>query len=205
MTPAEIESKTNLWMTVNSDYLLEQEEKIKKEQELREEMIRNGIDPDKKKKIYKKKNKPNLQSNGTALEAIEKIVQEKKMSTKINYDVLKNLNMGLETPKKDEADVKFREEPVVESLTSVKSVENNRKSPPVLKRKSTNLANFATKKLKPDNRPKILEKPSIIKKDILHKDEPEQASLYDSEPVVESGPIIETGPVEPYEDVSFGF
>ena len=34
----------------------------------------------------------NSQSNGSALEAIEKIVQEKKISTKINYDVLRSLN-----------------------------------------------------------------------------------------------------------------
>ena len=95
MSTAEIENKTKMWMTVNRDFLLEQEEKIKKEKELREEMIKKGIDPDKKRKNYKKRNKQNLQCNGTALEAIEKIVQEKKMSTKINYDVLKNLNMGL--------------------------------------------------------------------------------------------------------------
>merc|ERR1711983_301670 len=102
MTPDEIQNKTNLWMMVNKEYLLEQEEKIKKEQELREEMIKNGIDPDKKKKTYKKKSRAYLQSNGTALEAIEKIVQEKKLSSKINYDVLKNLTMGIGSPKKKE-------------------------------------------------------------------------------------------------------
>merc|ERR1711983_511666 len=102
MTPDEIQNKTNLWMMVNKEYLLEQEEKIKKEQELREEMIKNGIDPDRKKKTYKKRNKAYLQSNGTALEAIEKIVQEKKLSSKINYDVLKNLSFGLGPLKKSD-------------------------------------------------------------------------------------------------------
>merc|ERR1711936_659921 len=84
MSPEEIESKTNLWMKLNEDFLKEQAEKIKKEKEMREEMIKNGIDPDKKKKTYKRRNKAYLQSNGTALEAIEKIVQEKKLSSKIN-------------------------------------------------------------------------------------------------------------------------
>merc|ERR1711963_947098 len=110
MTPDEIQNKTNLWMMVNKEYLLEQEEKIKKEQELREEMIKNGIDPDKKKKSYKKKNRAYLQSNGTALEAIEKIVQEKKLSSKINYDVLKNLTMGDGSMKKSE-----EEDPVADT------------------------------------------------------------------------------------------
>ena len=102
MSPDEIESKTNLWMKLNHDFLREQAEKVKKEEEMREEMIRNGIDPDKKKKTYKKRNKAYLQSNGTALEAIEKIVQEKKLSSKINYDVLKNLSFGLGSLKKSE-------------------------------------------------------------------------------------------------------
>merc|ERR1711992_20562 len=97
MSPVEIKMKTNLWMKVNEEYLREQEEKIKKELELREEMIKNGIDPD-----NKKENRAYLQSNGTALEAIEKIVQEKKLSSKINYDVLKNLSFGLGSLKKRE-------------------------------------------------------------------------------------------------------
>merc|ERR1719234_808587 len=58
-------------------------------------MIRLGKDPDKKKKSYRKKQNRNLGQNGTALEAIEKVVQERKISTKINYDVLKNLTMGV--------------------------------------------------------------------------------------------------------------
>ena len=53
-----------------------------------------GKDPDKllKRKMRRKLKASNSQSNGSALEAIEKIVQEKKISTKINYDVLRSLN-----------------------------------------------------------------------------------------------------------------
>jgi len=203
MSPAEIQNKTTLWMMVNKEYLKEQELKIKKEKELREEMIKNGIDPDKKKKNYKKKNKSNLQSNGTALEAIEKIVQEKKMSTKINYDVLKSLNMGLGSPKKTEevSDIKVSEiSPDLE-----KPSENVAPSSEscVKKKRTLNLPDPPFKRSKLDKRPNLLPKPSI-KKDVVTKADPDQNSLYDSETVVESGPIIESGPVDPYveDDIS---
>lgn len=94
MSAAEIKQKTTLWLRVNAEYLEEQALKIKREEEEREEMIRLGKDPDKKKKSYRKKQNRNLGQNGTALEAIEKVVQERKISTKINYDVLKNLTMA---------------------------------------------------------------------------------------------------------------
>ncbi|XP_023337496.1 transcription factor IIIB 90 kDa subunit isoform X2 [Eurytemora carolleeae] len=93
MTGAEIRLKTKRWLQLNAEYLLEQEEKIKREKIEREELIKAGKDPDKKRKM-KKKIKMNHQSNGSAIEAIEKIVQEKKISTKINYDVLRSLNMS---------------------------------------------------------------------------------------------------------------
>ena len=93
LTEKEVRWKTAMWLKVNKEYLEEQAVKAKREEEEREELIRQGIDPDKKKKIYKKR--CNLRQNGTALEAIEKLVQEKKISTKINYDALKNLNFSL--------------------------------------------------------------------------------------------------------------
>merc|ERR1711934_190154 len=74
MTAAEIKQKTTLWLRVNSEYLEEQALKIKREEEEREEMIRLGKDPDKKKKSYRKKQNRNLGQNGTALEAIEKVI-----------------------------------------------------------------------------------------------------------------------------------
>ena len=190
MSPEEIESKTNLWMKINHDFLKEQAEKIKREAEVREEMIKNGIDPDRKKKTYKKRNKAYLQSNGTALEAIEKIVQEKKLSSKINYDVLKNLSFGLGSlKKKEDAD----EAPATTSDASILL-----ESGPV-KRGHSPINVDSTKK-----RSRLTKKPnpSPPKEDVVPKSDPDQRSLYDTEPVVESGPIIETGPVEPYEEVS---
>ena len=191
MSPEEIENKTNLWMKINEDFLKEQAEKIKREAEAREEMIKNGIDPDRKKKTYKKRNKAYLQSNGTALEAIEKIVQEKKLSSKINYDVLKNLSFGLGSLKK-------REETEEATASNTETSAAQMESGPV-KRALSPINVESTKK-----RSRLTKKPnpSPPKEDVVPKSDPDQRSLYETEPVVESGPIIETGPVEPYEEVS---
>ena len=194
MSPEEIESKTNLWMTLNQDFLREQAEKVKKEEETREEMIRNGIDPDKKKKTYKKRNKAYLQSNGTALEAIEKIVQEKKLSSKINYDVLKNLSFGLGSLKKSEE----TEEVTVQAPSSDSSSNIVVETGPVKRAISPpKSANQPTKKRAKVSKPAI----SGQSPEVVPKCDPDQRSLYDTEPVLEEGPIIETGPVEPYEEV----
>merc|ERR1712142_1308957 len=55
-----------------------------------EKMIKQGLDPDRKKKVYRKRKHS---QSGTAVEAIEKMAIEKKISTKINYDILKKLNV----------------------------------------------------------------------------------------------------------------
>jgi len=195
MSVEEIKNKTNLWMMVNKEYLLEQEEKLKKEKLEREEMIRNGIDPDKKKKNYKKKNK-NLLSNGTALEAIEKIVQEKKISTKINYDVLKNLNMSLPSPNKaeeedDEEDVKtpehiLKENSNTENTSSISQVRlaGSKRSPvklPVTPTKKPRLLTFGKRpNLVTGRGGKNIESETVIEK----------------ETDIEHNVIVESGPVE---------
>ncbi|KAL6106038.1 brf1 [Pungitius sinensis] len=87
LSDQEIQVKTALWMAENSDYLKEQKEKearIAKEKEL-------GIYKEKKSKGPTRKYPP-IQAN-TADEAIGKMLEQKKISTKINYDVLKDLNI----------------------------------------------------------------------------------------------------------------
>ncbi|KAK3573569.1 hypothetical protein QTP86_027834 [Hemibagrus guttatus] len=82
----EVKVKTELWMLENADYLKEQkekEEKIAKEKEL-------GIYKEKKPRKQTQKRAPINAS--TANEAIEKMLEQKRISTKINYDVLKDLN-----------------------------------------------------------------------------------------------------------------
>ncbi|XP_051942125.1 BRF1 RNA polymerase III transcription initiation factor subunit a [Hippocampus zosterae] len=83
----EIKVKTALWMAENSDYLKEQKEKeakIAMEKEL-------GIYKEKKKRAMPKR-RADIRAD-TADEAIGKMLEQKKISTKINYDVLKDLNL----------------------------------------------------------------------------------------------------------------
>merc|ERR1712029_187609 len=193
MSPDEIENKTNLWMMVNAEYLKEQEEKIKREKEHREELIKNGIDPDKKKKSYKKKNKAYLQTNGTALEAIVKIVQEKKLSSKINYDVLKNLTMGIGGMKKSEDDKNIENIPINGSVSDI-NCEIKRGQSPVIPHEDepvTKKPRVIAKKSTPNQQPLPTDKSEVIT-----KLDPEQRSLYDTEPIVETGPIIQSEPTE---------
>lgn len=90
MSEQEASNKDCLWMKVNADYLQElkeKEEKAKRDQE-------EGKPEKKKRKPSNKKGKnaPGGAS-GTAGEAVQKMLQEKKMSSKLNYDVLKNLSV----------------------------------------------------------------------------------------------------------------
>ncbi|XP_028293422.1 BRF1 general transcription factor IIIB subunit a [Gouania willdenowi] len=82
----EVKIKTALWMAENSDYLKEQIEKqakIAKEKEL-------GIYKEKKPRNSKKRDQ--IRAN-TADEAIGKMLEQKKISSKINYDILKDINV----------------------------------------------------------------------------------------------------------------
>lgn len=54
--------------------------------------------PEKKKR----RRKPNIGPSSSASEAIEKMLQEKKISTKINYEVLKSLNTPVKFEKPEE-------------------------------------------------------------------------------------------------------
>ncbi|MEQ2259811.1 hypothetical protein XENORESO_018863 [Xenotaenia resolanae] len=89
----EVEVKTELWIKQNAEYLKEQkekEERINKEKE-------QGTYKEKKKK-HKKREQIEA---ATAGEAIEKMLEKKRISSKINYDVLRDLNQttgSLSTP-----------------------------------------------------------------------------------------------------------
>lgn len=83
----EIEIKTKLWMEENKDYL--EKLKEKQEKEAREKEEGNKQDNKKKRKSYKKRTPSGPAS--TAGEAIEKMLVEKRISLKINYEVLRDL------------------------------------------------------------------------------------------------------------------
>ncbi|KAB0795642.1 hypothetical protein PPYR_02659 [Photinus pyralis] len=85
MSEDEMKHKNGLWLEENATYLellKVKEEKIAKEKE-------EGK-PEKKKRRTTRK-KQNLGPANSAGEAIEKMLQEKKVSSKINYEVLKSL------------------------------------------------------------------------------------------------------------------
>jgi transcription factor IIIB subunit 2 len=112
LTKDEIKTKAKLWLRANKDWLKEQ--KIKEEQKKKEreeaglgsstingKSTMNGHHsmsdqmlnkPPKKTRIRKPKNTAPV---ANPQEAIERMLQEKKLSSKINYDVLKNLNKDL--------------------------------------------------------------------------------------------------------------
>ncbi|XP_062946610.1 transcription factor IIIB 90 kDa subunit isoform X3 [Cynocephalus volans] len=93
---AEARVKAELWMKENAEYLREQREKearIAKEKEL-------GIYKEHKPKKSCKRREP-IQAS-TAGEAIEKMLEQKKISSKINYSVLRDLNStGGDSPQRE--------------------------------------------------------------------------------------------------------
>ncbi|XP_071487027.1 transcription factor IIIB 90 kDa subunit-like [Diadema antillarum] len=87
LSEKEVMIKTNLWMKENGEYMKYLEER---EQRLQKEREEQGLKPDQPKKKRKIPKRAPIQAN-TAGEAIEKLIVEKKISSKINYEVLRDL------------------------------------------------------------------------------------------------------------------
>ncbi|XP_050295418.1 transcription factor IIIB 90 kDa subunit [Anthonomus grandis grandis] len=122
MSVPEYEMKSEIWHELNADYLQKVKEKEERLQKEREEGK-----PEKKPR-KRPARKPKTAPASSAGEAIEKIIQEKKISSKINYDVLKNLKTApanVEVPIKEDISpttsdsIKRRRLSSVSSLTSV--------------------------------------------------------------------------------------
>ncbi|RZF47495.1 hypothetical protein LSTR_LSTR007422 [Laodelphax striatellus] len=90
--------KHAVWESLNATYLQEQKEKEERLAKEREE----GKPEKKKRKATSRKSK-SIGPSSSAGEAIKKMLQEKKISTKINYDVLKTLNVPLDSEEKSPA------------------------------------------------------------------------------------------------------
>jgi len=91
LSKSEIKTKAKLWLRANKDWLKEQKEKEELKRKLQEES--KHIEPKQKRaRIRKPKN---MTPVANPQEAIERMLQEKRLSSKINYDVLKNLNKDL--------------------------------------------------------------------------------------------------------------
>ncbi|KAG7334486.1 hypothetical protein KOW79_002893 [Hemibagrus wyckioides] len=175
----EVEVKTELWMLENADYLKEQkekEEKIAKEKEL-------GIYKEKKPRKPSQKRAPINAS--TANEAIEKMLEQKRISTKINYDVLKDLNRS-----------SVKSSPPEPKESPGRSVQKKTTStrPSRLNDFSTSLAAPAShfgKRLRPLISTQPAKKPVL---DQLVSEAPEAPAV-----VTQNAVVVESGPVT-YED-----
>uniref|UniRef100_A0A8C0II93 BRF1 RNA polymerase III transcription initiation factor subunit n=1 Tax=Bubo bubo TaxID=30461 RepID=A0A8C0II93_BUBBB len=165
LNETEAQIKAELWMKENADYLKEQKEKearIAKEKEL-------GIYKEHKPKKSAKKREP-IQAS-TAGEAIEKMLEQKKISSKINYNVLRDLNSkGSNTPKK--------EDDSTDDSTNTKKL-SRRKS--IASRNIANPVNSVGKRLRP-----------LISTQLAKKAATEEVSSDLEKPaavLVESGPV----------------
>ncbi|KAL4705750.1 hypothetical protein ACJJTC_018349 [Scirpophaga incertulas] len=84
MSEEEAQHKTMLWNKLNAGFL--------KDQKIKEELRAKETEDRKKRKLRGSYKKKVVISASTAGEAIEKMLAEKKISSKINYDILKSLD-----------------------------------------------------------------------------------------------------------------
>ncbi|XP_068730710.1 transcription factor IIIB 90 kDa subunit-like isoform X1 [Montipora capricornis] len=168
----EIEIKTKLWMEENRDYLEKLKEKEEKEAREREDGSKQ--ETKKKRKPYKKRMTTGPASS--AGEAIEKMLVEKKISSKINYEVLRDLETSqTNKPRKPQ------QTPIIE---------------PVLPPKQefvTPLVPTRRGGRKRDSSAAALPSEAIKKSKLLHSQSPVKEEPFnriaDHEVVIESGPV----------------
>lgn len=110
MTEDESKYKDEMWNKLNADYL--KEAKAKEERLAREK--EEGKPEKKKRRVSRKKN---IGPSSTAGEAIEKMLQEKKISTKINYEILKTLTTPTPIAPITETEIKSTPEKKVDTLS----------------------------------------------------------------------------------------
>ncbi|KAJ8290340.1 hypothetical protein GJAV_G00011610 [Gymnothorax javanicus] len=175
----EVQIKTEIWMRQNADYLEEQkvkEAKIAKEKEL-------GIYKEQKPRKPAKKRQP-IRAN-SAGEAIEKMLEQKKISSKINYDVLRGLDTKCGSP--------ARQPEETSNDHSARKMPASRRRQPDANPSLAAAVGSMAKRLRPLISPQPSKKPAL-----------DQASVGGS-PAEPSGQsqsvLVESGPVA-YEDVA---
>uniref|UniRef100_A0A0K0EZN5 Transcription factor IIIB 90 kDa subunit (inferred by orthology to a human protein) n=1 Tax=Strongyloides venezuelensis TaxID=75913 RepID=A0A0K0EZN5_STRVS len=89
LSPKERALKEKLWLKANSHHLEEMERRAK----LKREMEERGEEEKTEKKKRKPPRKRAKIEADTATEAMQMVIQEKKLSKKINYDVLKEIGL----------------------------------------------------------------------------------------------------------------
>lgn len=103
LTEDEAKRKNDMWKKLNAEYLTEKEAREERLAKEREE----GKPEKKRRKTNKKRQ---IEPSTTAGEAIEKMLQEKKISNKINYDILKSLT----DHKTESVEIELMKEPEME-------------------------------------------------------------------------------------------
>ncbi|XP_052595104.1 transcription factor IIIB 90 kDa subunit isoform X1 [Peromyscus californicus insignis] len=187
LNESEARVKAELWMRENAEYLREQREKearIAKEKEL-------GIYKEHKPKKSCKRREPILAS--TAGEAIEKMLEQKKISSKINYSVLRDLNSkGGGSPPREDSQPPER--------ASTKKLPRRRRA---ASRSSADPGTSIGKRLRPLVSTQPAKKAAVGERQALSS----QALLLSSpalgaEPIKPSAVLVESGPVSyhPEED-----
>lgn len=96
LTDQEAQVKEKFWMKCNGEHL----EEVARRKKLREEEEAKEGEDGKKKKKRNLKKRDNIEA-ATPAEAIEKIIQEKKLSNKVNYDILKEFSGGDERTRRE--------------------------------------------------------------------------------------------------------
>lgn len=125
---AEAKRKNEMWTALNAEYL----EEVRLRQE-RVDKEREEGKPEKKRKKVSRKSK--IEPSSTAGEAIEKILQEKKISSKINYDILRSLTGTAEAGPSKELLAKVEKESEPTSVERSFILPSRRKLNPILSRR----------------------------------------------------------------------
>ncbi|EFO21323.2 BRF1 protein [Loa loa] len=100
LTEEEVDLKTRFWMKLNGEHLKEMERR-RREREEEEREKDNSIKKRRRTNGIRKK-EPIVAA--TAQEAMEKVIHEKKLSNKINYDILREIEDADETVIRPEMD-----------------------------------------------------------------------------------------------------
>ncbi|XP_038194203.1 transcription factor IIIB 90 kDa subunit isoform X1 [Arvicola amphibius] len=178
LNESEARVKAELWMRENAEYLREQREKearIAKEKEL-------GIYKEHKPKKSCKRREPILAS--TAGEAIEKMLEQKKISSKINYSVLRDLNSkGGGSPSREDSQPPER--------ASTKKLSRRKRA---ASRSSADPGTSMGKRLKPLVSTQPAKKAAVGEALLL------SSPALGAEPIKPSAVLVESGPVSYHPD-----
>ncbi|XP_066997224.2 transcription factor IIIB 90 kDa subunit [Anabrus simplex] len=183
MTDSEVKCKDKIWMEINANYLQEQKEKKERLAKEKEE----GKQEKKKRRAPKKSKESGIAS--TPGEAIERMLVEKNISSKINYDVLKTLNMeaanaqGKEKPQKDEAEAKAVTPSKARAPSSLSLDKVNNSTPSLLSFKSSRITPnlSSSKKTQQITSVKLSEPTPISEEQVTVPDKPDVDNLPDDD------------------------